>query len=206
MTLAGFVSNYWEKLEAEKAAKRVSGVKAVANDIEVKLTAKRTDPEIARAAVHYSLGDRESNSTRFPAKSFSGSPLRGRSDPRLSAGNRVGMGGGDTRSLAFTSESDALTSIFPIVIYLPLFSACRGGQKNLHRPPCVHRALFAICRRFRSRTLHEVGEHRRCDYTAGSEGDRRKENWYDRGVEIIPVKLGYLRRLAVFREVFVVEP
>ena len=52
VTLAGFVSNYWEKLEAEKAAKRVSGVKAVANDIEVKLTAKRTDPEIARAAVH----------------------------------------------------------------------------------------------------------------------------------------------------------
>jgi osmotically-inducible protein OsmY len=52
VTLAGFVSNYWEKLEAEKAAKRVSGVKAVANDIEVKLTASRTDPEIARAAVH----------------------------------------------------------------------------------------------------------------------------------------------------------
>ena len=52
VTLAGLVSSYWEKLEAEKAAKRVSGVKAVANDIEVKLTSKRTDPEIARAAVH----------------------------------------------------------------------------------------------------------------------------------------------------------
>jgi osmotically-inducible protein OsmY len=52
VTLAGFVSSYWEKLEAEKAAKRVSGVKAVANDIEVKLVSKRTDPEIARAAVH----------------------------------------------------------------------------------------------------------------------------------------------------------
>jgi osmotically-inducible protein OsmY len=52
VTLAGFVSNYWEKLEAEKAAKRVSGVRGVANDIEVRLASKRTDPEIARAAVH----------------------------------------------------------------------------------------------------------------------------------------------------------
>jgi osmotically-inducible protein OsmY len=37
-----------EKDAAEKAAKRVYGVKAVANDIEVKLTWTRTDPEIAR--------------------------------------------------------------------------------------------------------------------------------------------------------------
>jgi hypothetical protein len=43
----------------------------------------------------------------------------------VSAGNRVRMGGGDARSLAFTSESNALTSIFPVVIYLPLFSACQ---------------------------------------------------------------------------------
>jgi len=52
VTLSGYVSSYWEKDEAEKAAKRVYGVRAVANDIEVKLPATRTDPEIARDAVH----------------------------------------------------------------------------------------------------------------------------------------------------------
>jgi osmotically-inducible protein OsmY len=34
VTLSGFVPSYWEKLEAEKAVKRVYGVKAVANDLE----------------------------------------------------------------------------------------------------------------------------------------------------------------------------
>ena len=52
VTLSGFVSSYWEKDAAEKAAKRVYGVRAVANDLEVKLTSTRTDPEIARDAVH----------------------------------------------------------------------------------------------------------------------------------------------------------
>jgi osmotically-inducible protein OsmY len=52
VTLAGYVSSYWEKDEAEKTAKRVYGVRAVANDIKVKLTELRTDPEIARDAVH----------------------------------------------------------------------------------------------------------------------------------------------------------
>src|ERR1700694_1661850 len=51
VTLSGFVHSYWEKDAAEKAAKRVYGVKAVANDIEVKTTWTRTDPEIAREAV-----------------------------------------------------------------------------------------------------------------------------------------------------------
>lgn len=47
VTLTGFVHNYLEKVAAEKAAKSVYGVRAVANDIEVKpLT--RTDPEILR--------------------------------------------------------------------------------------------------------------------------------------------------------------
>ena len=36
---------------AEKAAKRVYGVRAVANDLEVKLSSSRTDPEIARDIV-----------------------------------------------------------------------------------------------------------------------------------------------------------
>jgi hypothetical protein len=42
---------FWEKDAAEKAAKRVFGVRGVANDIEVKLFWKRTDPEIARDVV-----------------------------------------------------------------------------------------------------------------------------------------------------------
>ena len=50
-TLSGYVSSYWEKDAAEKAAKRVYGVKAVANDIQVKLSMVRTDPEIARDIV-----------------------------------------------------------------------------------------------------------------------------------------------------------
>jgi osmotically-inducible protein OsmY len=52
VALSGFVQSYGEKLEAEKAVKRVRGVRGVANDIEVTLEAKRTDPEIARDAVH----------------------------------------------------------------------------------------------------------------------------------------------------------
>ena len=51
VTLSGFVHSYWEKDAAEKAAKRVYGVKAVADDIEIRLTGTRTDPEIAREAV-----------------------------------------------------------------------------------------------------------------------------------------------------------
>jgi hypothetical protein len=44
-----------QKLEAEKTAKRVSGVVAVANDIELRLPIfnQRPDPEIARDAVGY---------------------------------------------------------------------------------------------------------------------------------------------------------
>ena len=51
VTLTGFVPSYWEKDAAQKAAKRVYGVKAVANDLEVKLLSTRTDPEIARDVV-----------------------------------------------------------------------------------------------------------------------------------------------------------
>ena len=53
VTLAGFVKSYMDKYEAEKAAKRVSGVVGVANDIEVRLPSidERPDPEIARDAV-----------------------------------------------------------------------------------------------------------------------------------------------------------
>jgi osmotically-inducible protein OsmY len=50
-TLTGFVDSYLKKWAAEEAAHKVKGVRAVANDIEVKLpgSAERTDPEIADA-------------------------------------------------------------------------------------------------------------------------------------------------------------
>jgi osmotically-inducible protein OsmY len=53
VTLTGFVRSYWEKLDAEAAAKRVAGVVGLANDLEVRLSTadQRPDPEIARDAV-----------------------------------------------------------------------------------------------------------------------------------------------------------
>lgn len=52
VTLTGFVDSYTKRWAAEDATHRVRGVKAVANDIEVRLSAggERTDPEIAAAA------------------------------------------------------------------------------------------------------------------------------------------------------------
>ena len=52
VTLTGFVHSFYQRLAAERAAKSVYGVKAVANDIEVKSAPSRTDPEIARDIVH----------------------------------------------------------------------------------------------------------------------------------------------------------
>jgi len=53
VTLAGTAKSYSEKLKAERVTKRVLGVKAIANDIEVRLpgTHERTDSDIARVAV-----------------------------------------------------------------------------------------------------------------------------------------------------------
>ena len=53
VTLTGTVESYTKKYAAEEAAHRVRGVKAVANDIEVRLfsTAERSDADIAAAAV-----------------------------------------------------------------------------------------------------------------------------------------------------------
>lgn len=53
VTLTGFAPSYTDKFSAERIAKRVLGVKAVANDIEVKLAtdSDRPDPDIARDAV-----------------------------------------------------------------------------------------------------------------------------------------------------------
>ena len=54
VTLSGHVPSYAEKYAAERAAKRVYGVKAVANELEVKLpgSSQRTDEDIAAAAVN----------------------------------------------------------------------------------------------------------------------------------------------------------
>ena len=50
VTLTGFIDTYAGKLAAERAARRVDGVRAVANDIEVRLRLERTDPDIAADA------------------------------------------------------------------------------------------------------------------------------------------------------------
>lgn len=59
VTLSGFVDSYAKKYNAERAAKRVGGVKAVVNELEVKLpySDERTDEDIARAAIR-ALEDR----------------------------------------------------------------------------------------------------------------------------------------------------
>lgn len=53
VTLTGFVKSFTDKYQAETAVKRVGGVVAVANDIEVRLPHldARPDPEVARDAV-----------------------------------------------------------------------------------------------------------------------------------------------------------
>jgi osmotically-inducible protein OsmY len=52
VTLTGWVDSYTKKWAAEQAARRVSGVIAVANDLEVRLpgSSERTDADIAAAA------------------------------------------------------------------------------------------------------------------------------------------------------------
>ena len=50
VTLTGFVDTYAGKLAAERVAKRVRGVRAVANDIIVRLTVERTDADLAADA------------------------------------------------------------------------------------------------------------------------------------------------------------
>lgn len=52
VTLTGFVDSYAGKLAAERIAKRIRRVRAVANDIQVRLRMERTDTDIATDAVH----------------------------------------------------------------------------------------------------------------------------------------------------------
>lgn len=53
VTLSGRIPSYWEKVAAERAAMRVAGVRAVVNQLEVRLpvSSERTDEDIARAAL-----------------------------------------------------------------------------------------------------------------------------------------------------------
>jgi osmotically-inducible protein OsmY len=54
VTLTGHVQSYWEKVAAERAAARVGGVKAVVNELAVRLpySGERTDEDIAQAALN----------------------------------------------------------------------------------------------------------------------------------------------------------
>jgi osmotically-inducible protein OsmY len=51
VTLSGYVNSYVEKLAAERSCRRVYGVCAVANELEVRIAAEQIDPEIARAGL-----------------------------------------------------------------------------------------------------------------------------------------------------------
>jgi osmotically-inducible protein OsmY len=53
VTLAGYTKSYMDKWQAERVVSRTKGVRAIANDLEVRLTSatERPDPEIARAAI-----------------------------------------------------------------------------------------------------------------------------------------------------------
>jgi osmotically-inducible protein OsmY len=53
VTLTGSIANYWQKKEVERVVKRVTGVKAVAEDLTIKLpgTAARSDADIAQSVL-----------------------------------------------------------------------------------------------------------------------------------------------------------
>ncbi len=50
VTLSGYVDTYAGKLAAERAARRMYGVKAVANELDVRVSHDRIDPDIAKDA------------------------------------------------------------------------------------------------------------------------------------------------------------
>jgi BON domain len=66
VALTGHTSTYAEKLAAERAARRVHGVKAVANDLKVHLAGTpRDDADIATAIAHIRLTSRRWSSMRW---------------------------------------------------------------------------------------------------------------------------------------------
>ena len=52
VTLTGYVETYAARLAAERSARKVYGVKAVVNELVVKLGEERIDPDIAKDALH----------------------------------------------------------------------------------------------------------------------------------------------------------
>jgi len=52
VTLSGSVDDYAQKVAAEKAVKRLFGVKGVANELLVKMVSERTDTDIAKDAIY----------------------------------------------------------------------------------------------------------------------------------------------------------
>jgi len=51
VTLSGYVETYAAKLAAERAARKLYGVKAIANELDVRLAHDRIDPDIAKDAI-----------------------------------------------------------------------------------------------------------------------------------------------------------
>ena len=70
VTLSGYVDTFAEKYMAERAAERVSGVRAIADDLKVKLPAafQRSDTEIAHAVVEALRADIQVPDDRIKAK------------------------------------------------------------------------------------------------------------------------------------------
>ncbi len=92
VTLTGHVPSYAEKLAAARAVERVYGVKAVANDLTVKLAgAPRDDSDIATAIAHvleYNVRIPEGRCT--PGCRTAGSPWRARWTMNTSAARSSG--------------------------------------------------------------------------------------------------------------------
>lgn len=76
VSLTGFVKTYAAKLAAERTARRVYGVKAVSNDLQVKLAVERIDPEIAHDAVE-ALRSREGIPFKFDVTVRTGQVILG---------------------------------------------------------------------------------------------------------------------------------
>jgi hypothetical protein len=86
------VDSYGKRYHAERAAKRVSGVKAVVNELEVHLpsSSERTDEDIARAAVR-ALEDRITVPTQ-------GLPVNTLSNERIETCETDGVSAGSSGS------------------------------------------------------------------------------------------------------------
>jgi osmotically-inducible protein OsmY len=52
VTLSGLVDDYAQKVAAEKAVKRIFGVKGLANELLVKMVCGRPDTDIAKDAIY----------------------------------------------------------------------------------------------------------------------------------------------------------